>query len=136
GHVTGVQTCALPIFGNLLANAAKFTDPGGVVSVRLEVDRAARRVAVTVHDTGVGFEPGAAPHLFEPFTQADRTLDRSRGGLGLGLALVKGLVELHGGRVSAHSAGPGCGAEFTFRLPLADEPGRAGGPAVNPASAD
>jgi PAS domain S-box-containing protein len=122
----GDPTRLAQVVGNLLINAAKFTDPGGVVSVRLAADPAARSVAVTVHDTGVGFEPGAAPHLFEPFTQVERTLDRSRGGLGLGLALVKGLVELHGGRVDAHSPGPGLGAEFTFRLPLAEPPAGSG----------
>jgi PAS domain S-box-containing protein len=76
------------------------------------------RVAVTVCDTGIGLSPEMLPRVFENFTQADRTLDRSRGGLGLGLALVKGLVELHGGTVRVGSAGPGRGTEFTFVLPI------------------
>src|SRR6185295_1090065 len=74
-------------------------------------------VTLTVRDTGMGIEPELLPQLFGIFTQADRTLDRSRGGLGLGLALIRGLVELHGGTVSAHSEGVGQGAEFVIRLP-------------------
>jgi CheY-like chemotaxis protein len=77
---------------------------------------------VTVADTGCGMEPELLRHAFEPFSQADRSLDRSRGGLGLGLALVKGLTELHGGRVEAASAGPGLGSTFTIRLPLTAAP--------------
>ena len=75
-----------------------------------------------VRDTGIGVDPELLPRLFQPFTQADRSLDRKRGGLGLGLALVKRLVELHDGTVSAHSAGTEKGAEFTVRLPLQHEP--------------
>jgi CheY-like chemotaxis protein len=75
-----------------------------------------------VRDTGIGVDSELLPRLFEPFTQADRSLDRKRGGLGLGLTLVKRLVELHDGTVSAHSAGTEQGAEFTVRLPLQDEP--------------
>jgi CheY-like chemotaxis protein len=74
---------------------------------------------VSVLDTGIGIAPELLPRIFDTFTQADHTLDRSRGGLGLGLALVKGLVELHGGAVAAASEGPGRGATFTFTLPLA-----------------
>jgi CheY-like chemotaxis protein len=79
---------------------------------------------IKVTDTGIGLSPQMLAHIFEPFSQADSSLDRSRGGLGLGLALVKGLVELHGGEVSAASEGEGRGAEFTIRLQLAesDEP--------------
>jgi signal transduction histidine kinase len=73
---------------------------------------------IEVADTGLGIDPETLKRLFEPFAQADRSLDRSRGGLGLGLALVKGMVELHGGEVSAHSDGPGKGARFTVSLPL------------------
>src|SRR5262249_50971648 len=78
--------------------------------------------SVIVRDTGIGIAPDVLPHLFEVFTQADHSLDRSRGGLGLGLALVKGLVELHGGQGQASSPGLGCGAEFTFWVPLGTEP--------------
>ena len=73
---------------------------------------------VRVRDTGIGLSQELLPRVFEPFTQAETTLDRARGGLGLGLALVKGLVELHGGSVEVESAGPGQGAEFTVRLPI------------------
>ncbi len=110
---------------NLLSNAGKFTDPGGRVEVELSagVDDgdagAGERAGITVQDTGIGIEPEMLGSLFETFSQADRTLARSRGGLGLGLALVKGLVDLHGGEVEAVSEGLGRGARFTLRLPLA-----------------
>ncbi len=117
--VTGDPTRLAQVVDNLLTNAAKFTDGGGRVGVRLTADAKAGRATVAVRDTGIGIEPDLLPHLFETFMQADRSLDRSRGGLGLGLALVKGLIELHGGRVRAESAGPGQGATFTFWLPLA-----------------
>jgi PAS domain S-box-containing protein len=117
----GDATRLAQVVGNLLMNAAKFTDAGGHVAVRLEVDRPARRALLTVSDTGVGFESDLAPNLFEPFTQAPQTLDRSQGGLGLGLALVKGLIGLHGGGVLAKSAGLGRGAQFTVWLPLAED---------------
>jgi PAS domain S-box-containing protein len=105
------------VIGNLLQNAAKFTPAGGQVSVTMVVEDG-ERLLLTVADTGAGIDPDILPRLFEPFTQADSTLDRSRGGLGLGLALVKGLVEEHGGAVTASSAGPGQGAAFAIRLPL------------------
>jgi two-component system CheB/CheR fusion protein len=108
------------VVGNLLQNAAKFTNPGGSVEVR--ADRDAPGVAlVEVRDDGVGIAPAILGRIFEPFTQADESLHRTRGGLGLGLALVKGLVELHGGSVEARSEGPGRGAAFVLRLPLAPE---------------
>jgi two-component system CheB/CheR fusion protein len=105
------------IVGNLLTNAAKFTPRGGRVEVALE--QAGGDAVLTVRDTGVGIPREAMERIFEPFVQADRSLDRARGGLGLGLALVRGLVELHGGSVTASSAGPELGAEFRVRLPLA-----------------
>ena len=116
--VRGDPTRLSQVVGNLLNNAAKFSDPGGRVAVRVEADEGGRRAAVTVRDTGIGIEADMLPRVWETFAQADRSIHRSRGGLGLGLALVKGLVELHGGTVQAASAGPGRGAEFTFWLPL------------------
>jgi PAS domain S-box-containing protein len=105
------------VVGNLLWNAAKFTPRGGCTTVRLR--RADERLAeIAVRDTGEGIAPEVRAHLFEPFVQAEKTLHRSLGGLGLGLALVKGLVELHGGTVSADSPGPGRGATFSVRIPI------------------
>jgi signal transduction histidine kinase len=103
--------------GNLLQNAAKFTPAGGRVRVSTAAVPAGR-ATLRVIDTGVGIGEAMLRRLFEPFIQADATLDRSQGGLGLGLALVKGLVEMHDGQVSAHSDGPGKGAEFVIELPL------------------
>jgi PAS domain S-box-containing protein len=118
--VDGDATRLAQVVGNLLTNAAKFTDAGG--HVRVAVGReAGGRAVLRVLDDGEGIAPEMIGRLFESFTQADQTLHRSRGGLGLGLALVKGLVELHGGRVSARSAGPGSGAELRIELPLAPE---------------
>jgi PAS domain S-box-containing protein len=105
------------VFSNLLINAAKFTDTGGRIDVVVSAD--AHAVAVHVRDTGRGIAPELLPQVFELFTQADSSLARSRGGLGIGLTLVRALVELHGGQVSAESAGPGNGSEFVVRLPLA-----------------
>jgi signal transduction histidine kinase/CheY-like chemotaxis protein len=111
------------VFGNLLSNALKFTPSGERVQV--SVDREEGVAVIRVRDSGVGIAPELLPRVFETFTQGDRSLARSQGGLGLGLALVRGLVELHGGSVSAHSEGPGSGAEFVVRLPLRkDEGGR------------
>jgi PAS domain S-box-containing protein len=107
------------VLDNLLDNAAKFTGPDGRVTVRLEADEDERTVRLVVRDTGVGIDQDLLPRLFNVFAQHESGLDRSGGGLGLGLALVKGLVELHGGTVSAASAGSGCGAEFTLALPAA-----------------
>ncbi|MCC6558275.1 MAG: PAS domain-containing protein, partial [Polyangiaceae bacterium] len=117
--VDGDGTRLSQVIGNLLQNAVKFTPRGGATTVLLEKDADRDRAAVRVRDTGHGIAPEILPRLFEPFTQADRTLERSRGGLGLGLALVKGLVEMHGGSVSASSGGPDDGATFTISLPLA-----------------
>ncbi len=106
--------------GNLLQNAAKFTDPGGHVEVTATRDDRGMGL-VSVRDDGVGIPPAMAGRMFEPFTQADESLHRTRGGLGLGLSLVKALVELNGGSVEARSGGLGRGAEFVLRLPLAPE---------------
>jgi PAS domain S-box-containing protein len=120
--VDGDPTRISQALGNLLHNARKFTDPGGKVTVRLEDDSRQGTASVVVCDTGIGMEPEMLERLFETFSQADRSLDRSRGGLGLGLALVKGLIEQHGGEVKADSDGPGCGSRFTIRLPRSTEP--------------
>jgi PAS domain S-box-containing protein len=128
--VDGDESRLVQAVGNLLQNAAKFTPAGGQVSVRVAADSGAGRALVRVADTGVGMTEEVLGCLFEPFSQADSTLDRSKGGLGLGLAMVKGLVELHGGSVEAASAGPGHGAELTVSLPLAaprtDSPAESG----------
>ena len=104
--------------GNLLQNAVKFTGRGGRAEVSVSIDSDGSKAVLHVADTGVGMTPEVLSRLFQPFMQADTTLDRSKGGLGLGLALVKGIVELHGGAVRAHSAGLGHGAEFILQLPL------------------
>jgi PAS domain S-box-containing protein len=100
---------------NLLTNAAKYTPPGGRIEIVAEP--AGHEIALRVRDNGMGISPEMLPRVFELFSQADRSLDRAQGGLGLGLALVRRLVELHGGRVAAHSAGCGKGAEFVVYLP-------------------
>jgi PAS domain S-box-containing protein len=105
------------VVGNILQNAVKFTPVGGRVVVAAAP--AAGRLELRVRDTGVGIEPDHVERMFQPFEQADRTLARSAGGLGLGLALVKGLVELHGGTVTARSEGLGRGTEVVVTLPLA-----------------
>ncbi|MFP5285639.1 MAG: response regulator [Thermoanaerobaculia bacterium] len=104
---------------NLLANAVKFTPEGGVVRTTLE--QWGGRVRIVVSDTGRGIDPAFLPFVFEPFRQADGSLTRSHGGLGLGLAIVRRLVELHGGTVSADSPGPGGGATFIVEIPLRPE---------------
>jgi signal transduction histidine kinase len=104
------------VLANLLQNAAKFTPPGGRVRLAVEGDRTGAVVRVT--DSGIGVAPELLPAIFEPFVQADREIDRAQGGLGLGLTLVRRLVEMHGGRVSAASEGPGTGCELVVWLPL------------------
>jgi signal transduction histidine kinase len=102
------------VFANLLTNAAKYTDPGG--RIELTAGREHDELVVRVRDTGIGLDPAALPGLFQAFTQVYAAHARSGGGLGIGLALVKSLVELHGGSVSAHSDGPGRGSAFEVRL--------------------
>lgn len=108
------------VLGNLLGNAVKFTPRGG--SVEVVVRREGRMAVLSVRDTGMGIPPEMRDRLFQPFSQGPQSLDRARGGLGLGLAMVKGLIELHGGVVAASSKGLGCGSEFTVRLPIAQAP--------------
>ena len=116
--VIGDRARLAQIVDNLMHNAAKFSDAGGRISVTIEVEPGGSRVALRVRDAGIGMDPDTLARLFEPFIQADRSLERSRGGLGLGLSVVKSMVELHEGTVSAESKGPGLGAEFTIRLPM------------------
>jgi PAS domain S-box-containing protein len=104
------------VFSNLLDNAAKYTPEGG--SVWLTVTLAGGEAAVSVRDTGEGIAAVLLPYLFDIFTQAERSLDRSQGGLGLGLTIVQKIVEMHGGRIEAKSEGLGKGSEFIVRLPI------------------
>jgi CheY-like chemotaxis protein len=116
GPVSGDADRLQQVVWNLLSNAIKFTPRGGRVQVRLT--RADSHVEVAVADTGAGIEPEFLPHVFERFRQADASSTRRHGGLGLGLAIVRHLAELHGGTVGAQSAGAGQGSVFTVRLPL------------------
>jgi PAS domain S-box-containing protein len=115
--VHGDRTRLAQMVGNLLANAVKFTPSGGRVALSVCTEAHAPEAIVRLEDNGRGIAPEVLPRLFEAFTQADVTLDRQKGGLGLGLAVVKGLVQMHGGSVSASSEGVGKGATFTLRLP-------------------
>lgn len=108
--------------GNVLSNAAKFTPPGGHVLVSLEKELPSNMAAIRIQDDGVGIVADLQTRIFEPFEQGTPSLDHSRGGLGLGLALVKGLIEGHGGQGEASSGGPGKGATFTIRLHLEESP--------------
>lgn len=138
-YVEGDATRLAQVLGNVLHNASKFTDRGGAVSVRVAIDGEIGRqgeeempddgsrsprlpvsssVLLSVRDTGIGMDRTMLERVFDTFSQADSSLDRSRGGLGLGLALVRGLVHLHGGDVAADSGGPGQGTEIAIRLPL------------------
>jgi signal transduction histidine kinase len=123
--VEGDRTRLAQMLGNLLHNSAKFTDPGGRVTVELGWDPSGEKAEVAVRDNGIGMAPEMLERLFETFSQADSSLARSRGGLGLGLALVKGLVDLHGGEIDATSGGLGRGSRFILRLPLAVSPAAA-----------
>jgi signal transduction histidine kinase len=116
--VNGDRTRLAQIVGNLLGNAVKFTDRGGRICVTVSVDQSTRSVSLQVKDDGVGIEPELQPLLFEPFTQGTSSLDRAHAGLGLGLSLVRALVELHQGTASVQSDGPGHGAQFEITLPL------------------
>ncbi len=104
------------VFSNLLNNAAKYTEPGGQIELSVEVIGA--NAVVSIKDSGIGIAAEMLPHIFEMFTQVDRHSHRSQGGLGIGLTLVKRLVELHGGSIEAQSRGLGQGSEFIVRLPV------------------
>ena len=116
------------VIGNLLNNACKFTDKGG--RVWLTIERAGTQAAIRVRDTGIGIAADQLPRLFDMFTQVDTSLERSRDGLGIGLTLVKTLVEMQGGTVEAHSEGLGQGSEFVVRLPTAAAMDRRSQPAA------
>lgn len=116
--IEGDRTRLSQVLGNLLNNSIKFCDRGGHVKVSVTVTEG--QAVLRVADNGVGMEPMLLPRLFQPFSQGEVDPARPNGGLGLGLALVKSLVQLHGGTVTAHSEGPGRGAEFTVYLPLAE----------------
>ena len=105
------------VVSNLLTNAAKYTPPGGRITVRATEERG--EIVIRVRDTGIGIAPDVLPSVFDLFVQERQAIDRSQGGLGLGLTIVRNLVERHGGTVSAHSDGPGIGSEFVVRLPRA-----------------
>ncbi|HEY7314918.1 MAG TPA: ATP-binding protein [Gemmataceae bacterium] len=107
------------VLANLLNNAAKYTEPGG--HVQLSAEREGSEVIVRFRDTGIGILPEMLPRIFESFVQGDRSIDRTQGGLGIGLTLAKSLVEMHGGKIEAHSPGVGKGSEFIVRLPAVPE---------------
>ncbi len=129
--IKGDPTRLAQIIGNLLHNSSKFTDAGG--SITLSVTQRDGSAVLTVADTGIGMDASLLAHVFESFSQADQSLDRSRGGLGLGLALSKGLIELHGGRVDAASDGVGKGFRIALTIPIDPAPATtAAMPAANP----
>jgi signal transduction histidine kinase len=115
-EVEGDLTRLTQVLGNLLNNAAKYTDPGG--SIAVSVRRVGMDVEIRVRDNGIGIPPALLPRLFQLFTQVDGAAHRAQGGLGIGLALVRQLIQMHGGSVTAYSQGPGHGSEFLIRLPL------------------
>jgi PAS domain S-box-containing protein len=119
------------VFGNLLNNSAKYTERGG--RIWLAAKRDGNQIQATVQDTGIGIPPSALPKIFDMFSQVDRSIERSTGGLGIGLALVKGLVEMHGGTIQAESPGEGKGSIFTVRLPIVQD--RTEPPLVEPMEA-
>ncbi len=119
------------VFANLLNNACKYGEAGGKVELRAEPQGS--HVVVSVRDHGIGIPAEMLPRIFDMFTPADHTLERSQGGLGIGLSLVQHLVQRHGGSIAAHSAGPGQGSEFVVRLPIAvDQPESSPRPCVEP----
>src|SRR5438094_3394648 len=136
GWVDADPTRIEQIVGNLLGNALTFTPEGGTITV--SVAREGGDTLLRVADTGIGMAPELEVRVFEPFVQGERPLDRSQGGLGIGLTLVRRLAELHGGSAAAHSEGEGRGSVFTVRLPAIEPPaaaarGRALAPGAMPA---
>jgi signal transduction histidine kinase len=118
--IVGDETRMEQIVTNLVDNAAKYTQEGGTLFVRAKPEGS--EAVLEVQDNGMGIAPALLPRIFDLFTQGERTIDRSQGGLGLGLSLVRRLAEMHGGAIRAHSAGAGQGATFTVRIPLAPAP--------------
>jgi signal transduction histidine kinase len=116
-RVRGDRTRLVQVVVNLLQNAAKFTPDGGHIALEVKLEPAT--VLIVVRDDGMGMSPGLIGQVFDLFKQGERSLDRSKGGLGIGLSLTRGLVELHGGGVRAESPGPGQGSTFTVMLPRA-----------------
>jgi signal transduction histidine kinase/CheY-like chemotaxis protein len=108
------------VVGNLLNNAAKFTNAGGEIRITREINRTAKTVVIRISDTGIGMSRETLARVFDSFAQADSSLDRSKGGLGLGLSLAKGLTNLHGGSIEAASAGADLGSVFTLVFPLSE----------------
>jgi CheY-like chemotaxis protein len=119
-HVDADPTRLVQVFANLLNNACRYTERGG--EVHLSVERQGTEAVIIVRDNGSGIPPEMLPRMFEMFTQLDRPLERAQGGLGIGLSMVKRLVELHGGSVSIHSAGLGTGTRVEIRLPTVLSP--------------
>lgn len=123
------------ILGNLVHNAVKFTPPRGHIWVTASVDQGERTVSISVRDDGDGIAPDALARVFDMFVQGNSSMERAQGGLGIGLTLVRGLVELHGGTIEARSDGPGNGSEFMVTLPLEDVPPDAKRPEPTPRGA-
>jgi len=119
-YVIGDHARLVQCVANILTNASKYTDPGGEIRVEMHSDSS--QAVITITDNGVGIPAELLPQIFDLFVQSNRSLDRSQGGLGIGLSVVRRLVEMHGGRVSAASDGPGRGARFEITLPLIDRP--------------
>jgi CheY-like chemotaxis protein len=119
-YVNGDHARLVQCVGNIVGNAAKYTDPHGEITVQTRAEDTA--AVIEVSDTGVGIAPELLPRIFDLFVQSDRTLDRSQGGLGIGLSVVKRLVEMHDGQVTARSEGLGLGSRFEIRLPRAVRP--------------
>jgi CheY-like chemotaxis protein len=131
--VHGDETRLHQVVSNLLSNAVKYTRHGGQIAVHVE-SRSAGDVTLTVRDDGIGIAAADLPHVFDLFSQIRDPLQASVGGLGIGLAVVRRLVELHGGTITAASPGPGNGAEFKVRLPLVEAPALKGAAIVQPTS--
>ena len=132
-RVDGDPTRLGQVVSNLLTNAAKYTPPGGRISVRAEA--VGDEVVLRVRDSGMGIAPEVLPRIFDLFVQERQALDRSQGGLGIGLTIVRNLVERHGGSVSVQSDGPGKGSEFVIRLPAAGRSREEAAPAPAPGPA-